>query len=183
MPLSFYLLCSATSGLTGPVPPPLPSWLFWASQLFLRSPTDPKAKISLLNFLSEFFNFSLELSIPLSKGGAHSSLKLVSLRVFNTFLPGSSSMGTSKHLPFATPSPLTSGKHNQQTPCWMGDYRGHFFSFGKWSNGPDRIKSQKNPTDSSLFPIFNIWGNDLNFQCFNIWNCEAEVRKKYYLLL
>lgn len=54
------------------------------SELFLGSPTDPKAKISLLNFLSEFSKFSLELSILPAKRrkSTHSSLEWVSPQCF-----------------------------------------------------------------------------------------------------
>lgn len=78
------------------------------SELFLRSPTDPKAKISLLNFLSEFSKFSLELSILPAKRrkSTHSSLEWVSPQCFqHTLLPGRSSRGASKHFITCNPQP------------------------------------------------------------------------------
>lgn len=77
-PFIFY--APPLQGLTGPVPPPLPSSVLNQSavpQVSYR----PQHK-DFLHFLSEFFNFSLELSILPSKRQAHSSLEFVSLQCF-----------------------------------------------------------------------------------------------------
>lgn len=142
---------------------------------FLGSPIDPKAKISLLNFLSEFCNFSLELSILPFKEGAHSSLELGFTAVFPThsFLPGRSSMGASKQLSFATPSPRHFWKTQPANSMLNGRLSRAFFSFQKGIKWCRQDKKQKNPTVSILSPIFNIWGNDPNFQCFNVSNYEG----------
>lgn len=152
-----YLLCSATSRAYRP-------YSSTTSQLsVLNQSAVPQVSYrsqgkDFLHFLSEFFNFSLALSILPSKGRAHSSLELVSPQCFQHTLFCQEGL---QWVPQSTyhsqlPAPSLLENTTSKLRAEWETIEGILFFFQeviKWSR---QDKEPKNLTVSILFPIFNI---------------------------
>lgn len=88
--------------------------------------TDAKARFHSRTFKVNSSISAWSCPFYLSKEGHVPCWKWVHCSVSNTVFSARFSMGASKHLSLTTPH-LTSGKHNQQTPCWMETIEGMFF--------------------------------------------------------
>lgn len=124
-------------------------WAYRSCSLITSQPALlSQSAVPQLSYRSRGKDFTPELSkwvLQLQLGAVHSAFQrrgtflpgtgFTAVFPSHSFLPGN--WRKLQWVPQSTimmcnPQPLSSGKHNQQTPCWMRDYWGLFFSFSEW---------------------------------------------------